>query len=227
MPARPPPRLQRVARRGPPPREPRPDRAHLPLGAVRGRARARRGPAGARRRPGRPRRGVPRHVLEHGHSRAAALRHDGRAGAAAADGALRADQPGLPGRVARPGPCRAGLRRAWVGAGGRRGAAGPAPRHRGHARAIPAGAGRLGPPPRGQVRAPPAVGRRRRRDLHLHAHEGTGPPSLRACLVHRSDPLAVQARAGEIEAELGEPHATVHLRSAYVPATPERYDSHS
>ena len=43
----------------------------------------------------------------------------------------------------------------------------------------------------------------------------------------KSDPLAVQARAGEIEADLGGPHAKIHLRSAYVPATPERYDVHS
>ena len=43
----------------------------------------------------------------------------------------------------------------------------------------------------------------------------------------RSDPLAVQARAGEIEAELGEPHPKIHLRSAYVPSTPESYDAHS
>ena len=42
----------------------------------------------------------------------------------------------------------------------------------------------------------------------------------------RTDPLAVQARAAEIEAELGDPTATVHLRCAYVPATPERYDVH-
>ena len=40
------------------------------------------------------------------------------------------------------------------------------------------------------------------------------------------EPLAVQARAGEIEAELGAPAATPHLRCSYVPATPERYDSH-
>ena len=42
-----------------------------------------------------------------------------------------------------------------------------------------------------------------------------------------AEPLDVQERAGGIEAELGEPAATIHLRGSYVPATPARYDSHS
>ena len=30
-----------------------------------------------------------------------------------------------------------------------------------------------------------------------------------------------------MQADLGEAHANIHLRSAYVPATPERHDVHS